>query len=109
MAGRAGGAPPAKAHPDTLAPFAQALQHGQAHVDIAARGVGVRAHGVRLVHQRLGDVALQARQRDAQVDLDAEAGRDRADADVAGDRDILGRATLSRAATNFSAPRKQAE
>src|SRR5690606_20216264 len=57
----------------------------QRHVDVSAGGVGVGADDVRLLDQRLQRVAVDPRGRDGERGLDAEAGRDLADADLAGD------------------------
>jgi hypothetical protein len=62
--------------------------HVQAHVDVVTGGVRVRAHDVGLVHQLLQLGLVHARALDAQVDFDAKAGRDLADADVAGDGQV---------------------
>src|SRR5690606_30395862 len=51
---------------------------------VSAGGVGVGADDVRLVDEGLQGVAVDARRRDGERDLDAEAGRDLADADLAG-------------------------
>ena len=58
----------------------------QAYIDIAAGCVGVRADLVRGIHQRLGVGLLQTWQADAQVDIEAEAAFDLADADIGGNR-----------------------
>lgn len=60
----------------------------QAHIHIAAGGVGVRAHLVRLFHQRFGIGLGQARQVDVQVDVQAETTWDLADAHLRGDRGV---------------------
>src|SRR5215218_8417035 len=61
----------------------------QSNVDIAARCVGIRAHLVRLLDQRLGFRAGEARQRYGKVDVETEAaGRARADADGRGHRGV---------------------
>src|SRR3546814_14086483 len=48
---------------------------GQRETDIetVTGGIGVGADDVGLVHDRLGDVALEARQADHQLDVEAEA------------------------------------
>src|SRR5450830_514826 len=61
---------------------------GQGDVDIAARGVRVRAHDVGGGDQRFGGGALHAWQRDFQFHFDAEAGFDGADADMAFDSQV---------------------
>src|SRR5262249_2167725 len=58
---------------------------GQANVDIAAGGVGVRANMVGLLHQRLGVSLGKAGQRDREINVEAKAAfRARADADRRG-------------------------
>lgn len=81
----------------------------QAHIHIAAGGVGVRADLVRLLHQPFCVGLGQARQVDVQVDVQAETTGDLADADLGGDRGVSWQGFFSWPATNFSAPMKQAE
>ncbi len=64
---------------------------------------------MRLFHQIFRHAALDARQRDIQLHFDAEAVRDLTDADGAVDLGFGRDLTFSFAATNFNAPRKQAE
>jgi len=61
----------------------------QAHINVATGGVGVWADLVRGVDQALRVILGQARQADMQVDIQAEAARDLADANVGGDRSVI--------------------
>jgi hypothetical protein len=81
----------------------------QAHIDVAAGGVGVRADLVGRVDQALRVGLFQARQADVQVDVQTETARDLADTDVGGDRGVVRDLRLVWLATNFRAPMKQAE
>src|SRR3546814_14485980 len=45
----------------------------ETHIETVTGGIGVGADDVGLVHDRLGDVALEARQADHQLDVEAEA------------------------------------
>src|SRR5690606_5891978 len=58
----------------------------QVHLDVAAGGVGVRAHLVCLLDQRLQGVAGEPRRGHRQRGLQAEATAQGADAHVGGDR-----------------------
>ena len=62
--------------------------HPQRDVDVAAGGVGVRAHLVRRVDQLLAVRPLDARQRDDQLDGQAETLALLADADLGGHRGV---------------------
>ena len=58
----------------------------QLDVDVAAGGLGIRAHAVRLLHQLLGGALLEAGQVADQVGVDAEAALGvLAEADLGGD------------------------
>ena len=56
------------------------------HIDVAACCIGVRADDVGFLHQGFHLLARQARHADLQLDFDAEAGGDLADADATLDR-----------------------
>ena len=85
------------------------VEQRQGDVDIAAGGVGVRADDVCALDQGLRLLAVHARQADAQFDFDAETVGDRADPYDTFNRGVCCIASLSRPATNFIAPIKQAE
>src|SRR6478609_3527595 len=63
-------------------PGGRRLLDRQADLDTVAGGVAVGADDMGVVHQLFGLLTLDAVQRDAQVHLDGEAGRDRADAHI---------------------------
>src|SRR3990167_5428612 len=60
----------------------------QAHLDVAAGGVGVRADLVGSSDQFIGGGLFEARQADVEFYFQAETTRDLADADLAGDRSV---------------------
>jgi hypothetical protein len=62
-------------------PGSHVLHQLQRHIDIAAGCVRIRAHDVCAVDQRLRFIGRHAWQADLEQHFDAEAGRDRADAD----------------------------
>src|ERR1700675_4025146 len=65
------------------------LHNRRAHIDIAARGVGIGAHLVGFLDQGFRIGAGKAGQRDGEVDVEAKAaGRARADADRRGYRGV---------------------
>ena len=59
--------------------------HDQVYLDVAAGGIRIRANLVSCFHQLLSGVFLHTRQRDLQLDLDAKALRNLANADRAFD------------------------
>ena len=85
------------------------LDDRQGDVDVAARGVRVRADDVGGGDQRFGGGAFHAWQRDFQFHFDAEACFDGADADIAFDGQVRWHGDLVASPTNFMAPMKQAE
>lgn len=86
----------------------ESIDPSQRDVDIAAGSVGVRADNVRAVDQRLGMLMFQTGKADAQFNFDAKTVGDGADTNYTLDRCIFRNGSLSRPATNFIAPRKQA-
>src|SRR5881394_649224 len=73
----------------------------QTHIDVATGGVGVRADLVGRIDQCLCIGLFKTRQADVQVDVQTEAARDLADADVGGDRSVVGDAALGLAGHEF--------
>ena len=73
----------------------------QTHIDVATGGVGVRADLVGRIDQCLCIGLFKTRQADVQVDVQAEAARDLADADMGGDRSVVGNAALGLAGHEF--------
>lgn len=65
------------------------LYQRQGDVDIIARGVGVGAHHVSFIDQRLRDVFFKPRQADFQLDFDAKPGGNGANADVTVDLSVV--------------------
>src|ERR1700733_730382 len=71
--------------------LAKRLHDRQAHIHVAAGGVGVRTYLVSLLHQRLRIGAGNAGQVDSEFDRQAKAaGRARSDADRGGHRRVRG-------------------
>jgi hypothetical protein len=77
------------------------LCHHQSHVDVAACCIGVRADDVGLLHQGFDLLAWQAWHTDLQLDLDAEAGGDLADAYASFDGGRSRRASTERKVDNL--------
>src|SRR5688572_2355772 len=70
-------------------PNTQTSDDSQADVDIAPRGVGIRADVVGFLDESLRLCLFHARKRDAQSDIQSEAAfRTRTDADIRGDRGV---------------------
>src|SRR5258708_38817828 len=73
-------------------PSGMSLHNRQAHIHIAARGVGIGAYLVSLLDQRFRIGTGKAGQRNGEVDVEAKAaGRTRPDTDRGGHRRIGGK------------------
>lgn len=81
----------------------------QRHVDIAARRVRVRTDDMRRIHQFFGFRCVHPFNVDVQLRFDTKTGWQRANPHFAFNKGVFWQSELSRAATNFIAPRKQAE
>ena len=75
--------------------------------DIVARGVRIRAQGVRHLHWHVRLGARQPRQADPELDFNAESARRRPHCDTGIDLGSAGTAMPSRDATNLTIPRKK--